>query len=314
MRTLAWVTSVALWAILLVRVAGAAGAPDTWVTAPLLGAFPWVVLAAVVAAVVAVTAALVGAEGLRAPAVTLVVAAAIGVVVLVPRATASTQPPADGATVTVAVVNARIGGADPAAVVRVARDEAVDLLAVVEGTPAFDLALRAAGIDTLLPADDVGPAGAVHAVGDVTPLRDGFPAGDTPDVLWSPPDAVDVVVTTLHATAPIGRVSTRSWADGIARTPPPENRVSIVLGDFNATVDHATFRSLLDQGWRDAAVEAGEGLSMTFDGLVDDAPALPMAIDHVLVSRSIAVLDVSTHDIEGTDHRMLVADLRLPAD
>ena len=43
------------------------------------------------------------------------------------------------------------------------------------------------------------------------------------------------------------------------------------------------------------------------------SPALPMAIDHVLVSRSIAVLDVRTHDIEGTDHRMLVADLRLPA-
>lgn len=313
MRSLAWATTVVLAGALLVRLLGAAGAPDTWLTTPLLGAFPWVVAATAGTTVLVGLAALAGGEGLQAPAAALLVVALVGVALLVPRTQSRPQPAATGQVLTVAVVNARIGGADPAEVVATAAAEDLDLLAVVEGTTDFDAALRAAGIDEHLPAADVGPAGAVHAVGSVVPQRPGFPAGDTPDVVWSPPGGGEVVVTTLHAAAPIGDAATRRWADGLARTPPPDDRVAIVLGDFNATVDHATFRGLLDQGWRDAALEAGEGLAVTYDGILDDSPALPMAIDHVLVTDSVEVLAVRTHDLTGTDHRMLVVDLRLPA-
>jgi endonuclease/exonuclease/phosphatase (EEP) superfamily protein YafD len=41
--------------------------------------------------------------------------------------------------------------------------------------------------------------------------------------------------------------------------------------------------------------------------------APPLALDHVLVDRSIAVDGVSIHGVDGSDHRAVVADLRLPA-
>ena len=42
--------------------------------------------------------------------------------------------------------------------------------------------------------------------------------------------------------------------------------------------------------------------------------APPLAIDHVLVDEKTAVRDVSAHGVAGSDHRAVVATLRLPAD
>lgn len=312
MRFVAWTTAVVLGAIVVVRLLGELGLDDTWVTVPLLGAFPWVVATAAVVTTLVGIARMGGAQGVGRAGALLVLVTLAGVAIVVPRTVRAPQPDADGPLVTVAVVNARIGGADPTEIVTAVREQGVDLLAVVEGTVAFDDALRAAGIDALLTAADVGPAGAVHAVGNVVPQRDGFPRGDTPDVVWDHPAGERLLVTTLHAAAPIGDEGTRVWAEGVARTPPPDGPTTLVLGDFNATIDHATFRALLAQGWRDAAAEAGRGLAPTYDGLVDDSPALPMAIDHVLVPPHVAVVDVRTRDVAGTDHRMVIADLRLP--
>ncbi len=291
-----------------VRLLGAVGVPDHWATVPLLGAFPWFVLWAAVTALVLVV------RRHRGRAVAVVVSL-VGIALLLPRALPVVQPGATGEVVTVAVVNVRIGAADVERVARIALEQDVDLLAVVEATPDASDALVAGPVGAALSTHENATTtvgGIVLARGQLTPLA-GLPhAGGTPDVRWVAPGGTNVPVTTLHATAPIGPSSTARWRDGIARTPLPEAGPSLVLGDFNATIDHATFRALLTAGWRDAASAVGGGLALTYDGVLDASPGLPMAIDHVLVGPGVAVLSFGTHDVPGTDHRLLVATLQLP--
>lgn len=299
---------------MFVRLAGTLGAPDHWVTIPLLGAFPWFATWALVVAVVCVVLWRRSRATWRTAVAALVVAS-MGLVLLVPRTVASTQPVATGEVVTVAAVNVRIGAADTDVVALLAIDLGVDLLAVVEATPMSSEALMAGPLGTALPihehaTTDVG--GIVLAQGALTPLA-GLPhAGGTPDVLWTTPGGTEVAVTTVHASAPTGPTSTERWREGLARTPGPAAGPSLVLGDLNATVDHETFQSILATGWRDAAVEAGSGLAPTYDGLFDASPGLPMAIDHALVSPGIAVRSFAAHDVPGTDHRLIVTMLQLP--
>lgn len=308
-------TAIAVGAVGIgVRLLGAVGIEDHWLTVPALGAFPWLVLWAggtTIAAGVSWRRDRLGRRGVLAAASV----AAIGLAVLAPRTVGRPQPPAAGEHVTVGVVNVRIGGADTTRVATLGTDLGLDLLAVVEATPRSSAAMRASRLGTELPAHehattDVG--GIVLARGTLSPLA-GLPhAGGTPDVLWATPGGTEVAVTTVHASAPIGPASTARWRTGLARTPPPHEGASLVLGDLNATVDHATLRELLATGWRDAALEVGAGLAPTYDGLLDRSPGLPMTIDHALVGPGIAVQAVTTHDVPGTDHRMLVARLQLP--
>lgn len=82
--------------------------------------------------------------------------------------------------------------------------------------------------------------------------------------------------------------------------------------DFNATLDHGPLRPLLDTGYVDAAAPVGAGLVGTW-GPHDGDLIPPVVIDHVLVDRRIAVRDVTVHPLPGSDHRMVLAELRLPA-
>ena len=83
----------------------------------------------------------------------------------------------------------------------------------------------------------------------------------------------------------------------------------ILAGDFNASLDHAVLRGLIGRGYADAADRAGAGLVPTW-GYGGTRP--PLTIDHVLVDRRCAVTGYSVHDIAGTDHRAVLAEIRLP--
>jgi endonuclease/exonuclease/phosphatase family metal-dependent hydrolase len=85
----------------------------------------------------------------------------------------------------------------------------------------------------------------------------------------------------------------------------------LLAGDFNATLDHAELRRLLDRGYRDAAEQAGVALRPTWPG---DRALIPtvVTIDHVLADRRIRVISVRTVAIPGSDHRGVLADLLLP--
>jgi endonuclease/exonuclease/phosphatase family metal-dependent hydrolase len=100
-------------------------------------------------------------------------------------------------------------------------------------------------------------------------------------------------------------------AVGIQRSARSRRRspARILAGDFNATLDHATLRGPLDSGYADAAEQRGDGLVATWQ---DAGFPPPVAIDHVLVDRRVAVTDYRVFDMPGSDHHAIYAELMLP--
>ena len=78
----------------------------------------------------------------------------------------------------------------------------------------------------------------------------------------------------------------------------------VLMGDFNSTWDHASFRYLLGGRFLDSGEQAGEGLHMTYPAM------LPVAeIDHIVHDKGVVVGDLETKYIPGSDHRALLATL-----
>ncbi|MGP9019906.1 endonuclease/exonuclease/phosphatase family protein [Streptomyces sp. BR1] len=85
----------------------------------------------------------------------------------------------------------------------------------------------------------------------------------------------------------------------------------ILAGDFNATQDHALFRSVLDAGaLHDSARLTGH--SRTYSWPADRTTPFRTQIDHVLVSgRDFKATASRFLTVRGTDHRALLVDLSL---
>ncbi|GHB78579.1 membrane protein [Streptomyces xanthochromogenes] len=84
----------------------------------------------------------------------------------------------------------------------------------------------------------------------------------------------------------------------------------IVAGDFNATQDHALFRSVLDDGaLHDSARLTGQ--SGTWSWPADRSTPLRTQIDHVLVSGDFKATSARFLKLRGTDHRALLVGLSL---
>ncbi|WP_040455390.1 endonuclease/exonuclease/phosphatase family protein [Kribbella catacumbae] len=85
---------------------------------------------------------------------------------------------------------------------------------------------------------------------------------------------------------------------------------TILAGDFNATTDHADFRAALGRNCKSVAPSSGAGLQGTWPA---DRPALfRTQIDHVVVSAGLAPGKFKTYEIEGTDHRAVIATVAVP--
>ena len=116
----------------------------------------------------------------------------------------------------------------------------------------------------------------------------------------------------VHAEAPVGDGRAR-WRAELRRLDQElrrERRPLVVAGDFNATRHHPSFRRLLSHGLADAHERRGRGWAATWPR--DRWPLPPlMRLDHVLVTRGVAVRSVREGVGRGSDHRPVVADLVL---
>ena len=249
-------------------------------------------------------------------------AAAALTAAVAPRAIPRPQPPAGGAELRVLTVNMLVGRADAESVVRLVATTGADVLFLQELTDGALARLQEAGLDSVLPYQVVepttfGPKGSgIYAR---YPLRDGL---DVPPASRSRPVArLDVApgqsaeLVCVHLRPPRGAHSpggAARWRAEMAMLPGPSDEIPVILaGDFNATLDHARFRALLRLGYVDAAVQVGRGLVPTWGPRPGGEVAL-LAIDHVLVDQRCAVRAVSAHNLPGTDHRALYAEIQLP--
>lgn len=249
-------------------------------------------------------------------------AAVLAGAVLRPAVPATPAVRPQGPRLRVVSANMRHGRADPDAVVALAAEQDADVLALMEVTPEAVSGLLAAGVADLLPAGHVVPAGESQPPGaggalwtrlevrarTVTPGRFGQPAA-----LLTVPGGPDVELTAVHTDPPTSSpAQVASWVEDLRLLPDPDPEVLRVLaGDFNATPDHAAFRQLLRRGWVDAGEATGQARRATWWPM--RAPHPRLTLDHVLVDPRIAVDRLQVVHVPGTDHRALVADLRLPS-
>ena len=252
-----------------------------------------------------------------------VVAAGLLATAVLPRALADgDRGPSTGVPIQALTSNVLAGSADPERLVRLVRENDVSVLALQEFTPAMQTRLTAAGMDTLLPhtsiAAEYGTTGS--AVYSRFPIAGGGSRRNGGGFLQAygtvqPPGAGPLYVESAHPVAPYSVRVLGDWRDDIRNQPRPDSAgpATILLGDFNSTLDHQPLRELIARGYRNAADADGSGLLGTW-GAYGRGPALPpVTIDHVLVDRRIGVRDVEVHGVPSTDHRSVLAALTVPA-
>ena len=304
----AWLLVAPFAAIAVVRLAGL---ERGW---PLVQLVAYTPLFAAGAAVAALLAALLRQ---RLPAlVAAVVAIALGAVVG-PRALGGADD-ADGPTLRVLTANLRDNpGAAPHFVALVRRTRP-DVVSLQEVSPRVLTALEAEGLlerlpERVVPAWTGVPGNGLYAR---LPLRRG---ADPPGLSKLTPAArmtiggTRVEVVAVHPQAPARRSHTPRWRADLRALPPatPDGPLRVLAGDFNATLDHAELRRLLDTGYEDAADAVGAGLRATWPSGRRFPP--PVTIDHVLVDERASVRGVTVHRVPRTDHRAVLAELVLPA-
>ncbi|WP_082618556.1 endonuclease/exonuclease/phosphatase family protein [Oerskovia sp. Root22] len=304
-----WVVGGLVLAMTLVR-----AVPYDGVTplAQIVGVTPWVVPLALLVAATAL------AVRRRLLAILCAVALAAQAAWVAPFFVPGQGIEADAqGTLRVLTVNAYFGQADAAAVVRLVHDQDADVLAVVELTADFHDRLEAAGIEAVMPHHldaKVGTGSPGSGLWSRTALTDpdttewstfAMPAA-TVDV-----DGTPVRVTAVHPVPPLPEI-TGVWhqemAD-LARRAHDEPLPQVLLGDFNSTYDHASFRAVLGDRFHDATRTAGRGLNLSWP--VGERIPTFLDLDHVVVDEGMRVDDLTSLAVPGSDHRALAVTVQV---
>lgn len=258
----------------------------------------------------------------RGARVTVALAGAALTAAMASRAMPRRQPPAHGPALRLLTANLRRGRAAAVPLVDLARRTGADVLLVQELTDEAATRLQQAGLSTLLP-HRITQTAAVAVGGGIYarhPLSDGLAVAPTllaqPTARLDLPCGRSVQLVCVHSRPPKppwSRGAVARWRSQLSMLPPPGDVPVILAGDFNATLDHAQLRRLLRLGHQDAALQAGNALIPTWRPELSGCPAL-LAIDHILIDPRCAVRATSVHRLPGSDHRVLYAQLRLPAE
>ncbi|HEV2787670.1 MAG TPA: endonuclease/exonuclease/phosphatase family protein, partial [Solirubrobacteraceae bacterium] len=178
--------------------------------------------------------------------------------------------------------------------------------------------LDAAGARTLLPGRVLGAGSRATGSGLMARRRLRRVVAPSPgrprqlQAVLALPGGGHLGLTAVHPLPPLTEQSVRDWQAVLRGLPAAAEagRPQVLAGDFNATLDHRELRRLLDRGYADAADATGDGLRATFPA---GRTLGAITIDHVLVPATIRVRRVATHELRGSDHRVLIAELLLPA-
>lgn len=238
---------------------------------------------------------------------------------LAPMYVGGNPEPAEGATpITVMTFNMYEGRADTTQLFEILRDEDVDVVVLPEITFGTLHELEAMGLDEEYPYQLGRPNGSV----DGTMVFSKLVLTDTQVVPMEFQSYTVVVgegddaftLLAVHPRAPVPPGGAPQWreenADLLAAAQSADS--DLVLGDFNATSDHSVMRDWKDAGWRDSLELVNAGWSRTWPAngispVRDFHPPALIQIDHVLVGRHFAAIDSKVVEIEGSDHRAVVA-------
>ena len=223
-------------------------------------------------------------------------------------------------------LNTRNGQADAAQIVQTVREQHVEVLALQELNASMISRLNEAGIRELLPYSVVASAsssdnGGVNGLWSAAPMSER--TGDLIPIEASsiPAASIDFDGTVIrfgsvHPFSP--RPSNQGlWDRGLGSISQlrEDDHTFVLMGDFNATWDHASFRYLLGGRFVDAGENAGEWFHMTYPAnkkLFGVIPILAaVEIDHIVHDRGVVVGDLDTVTVSGSDHKALLGTLEV---
>jgi len=235
-------------------------------------------------------------------------------------------PPAsggEGAPLRVLTLNVKGGAADAEAITAIVAHLDVDVLVVQELTSGLERRLALSGLSDLLPQSQLEPREGSRGTGlwtrwPLTPLPSvaGLTAA-APRVRINPPGGPAVTVTAVHPVAPVADRE-HQWREELGLIQAALGSTSgpqLAAGDFNASRDHGAFRALLRSGFVDCADAARRRPWPGFTWPADRRFPPLMRLDHVLASRSGAVVhEARTVPVPGTDHEgvLAVLEFRFP--
>nr|WP_307834241.1 endonuclease/exonuclease/phosphatase family protein [Actinoplanes lichenicola] len=307
------------WLFILPFLAWAVIRLGGWERGPVVQLFaftPYVAAAAWVPAILALAT-----RRWTVAAVAVIVAIALASAVLPRMIPSRDKGPQQGVPLTVMTSNMLFGKADATAIVKLVTEHDVAVLAVQEFTPEGRQALADAGLGALLPYSSLADEPRADGSGLYSRYPISSPGADKNGggfmqayATVQVPSAGPVLVESAHPLAPYAGSVLAQWRKDLLAEPRADQSATpvILLGDFNATLDHAPLRELIAGGYRDAADATGKGLIGTW-GPYDGNPIPPVTIDHVLVDERIGVRETSVHGIPRSDHRAIIAKLTVPA-
>ena len=219
----------------------------------------------------------------------------------------------------VMTLNVFKGQADPQAVVDLVRDERVEVLALQETTDAFVKQLEADGIGDYLPYSQVSSSDGVYGNGLWSAVALDRPVDDevNSSASFMPAGTVDmggvqVRFISVHTTSPQPGYWSQ-WNRALNELSLMQQKTGtayVMMGDFNATYDHAAFRGILGSRFSDATRQAGHGLVFTWPANHTGVPAFA-GIDHILIDQGMVAGQVQSKHVAGSDHAALLATLQV---
>ena len=192
-----------------------------------------------------------------------------------------------------------------------------DVLALSEVTPDIAAALQRHPLADQYPfrVDASAPLASGLMIWSRLPLG---PVGEQPDFRR----AIDTTVLTdagairlllVHPPPPVfDRAQWTAELDSIAGVVDETLFPTVVLGDFNASYFHPSYRRMLgDADLHDVLVDQGRAFTPTWP---TDSRLPPFApLDHVLLDPSLSTLAVTVSEVPGSDHRAVIATVTFAA-
>ncbi|MCH4159717.1 MAG: endonuclease/exonuclease/phosphatase family protein [Bifidobacterium sp.] len=236
-------------------------------------------------------------------------------------AVTSTAPNTTDAYARVMTFNVYKGRADAQSIVNTVKNERVEVLALQETTDDFITKLDQAGLSDYLPYSKVSSSDNHFGNGiwSATQLTSAVKDQVNSSASYMPAGTValsggksSIRFISVHTTSPTSG-NWKQWKRSLSELQQftehaDVNTKYVLMGDFNATYDHAPFRDFLGSRFSDAARTSGAGFTLTWPSNREYIPRL-VAIDHIVTDQGVSVGNVKVLPITGSDHAALLSTL-----
>lgn len=215
-------------------------------------------------------------------------------------------------------LNTKEGNASADDIVRIVREQHVEVLALQEVSQQLLASLEAAGLYDTLPYSSVSEPsaqdnGGVNGVWTMAPMSNVSASLLPVETSQMPAGTIQigdkqVRFVSAHPNSPT-RGKQSLWSAGLGTIGDLKDYdwTYVVMGDFNSTWDHPRFRALLGDRFVDSGEQAGEGYHFTYPSNSKIPPVIE--IDHIIHDKGVTVAGLETLQVAGSDHRALLATL-----